>query len=467
MLDEDEQWRLLCSRFHDVFGPDLNALERAGWRWREPNLVIRRGLKFFERLCDELIDPEELIDSGDPFHAALGRSYQRYRDLLQEEGSADFDHLQRWAAELLEDNQTADIISVGIRYLICDEYQDTSHAQERILLRLCRSHGNICVVGDDDQSIYRFRGASARNLLQFPERFPGCHAVELNVNHRSHPAIVDFYRRWMATAADWSNPTLQGRPFRYPKSIRSHAAHLYQDYPAVIRVAGGNAGEEMAQLAELLRFLKQRRVIAEFSQVALLLHSVRGPAAAGCLDALERAGIPVNRRPSGSGDLRTPDSRRRALTATTIHQAKGREWDVVIVGSLDHYSFDADPVGRELRPYCLRPPFEPLGRIADFDDARQRYVAFSRPRGLLALTSGAPVHPRLEDAWEQLPRWDTMDRRTLARQRFRPAEQGRETEPSPVPAQAAPSLKRLDVWLGRAASPANGPRPVGREQRRP
>lgn len=466
VLAEDGQWRLLSRHFDDVFGPDLHALERAGWRWREPHLVIRYGLKFFERLCDELIDPREPIDSGDPFHAALGRSYHRYRDLLQEEGSADFGHLLRWAAELLEDRRTADIVSAGVRYLICDEYQDTSHAQERILLRLCGHHGNICVVGDDDQSIYRFRGASARNLLQFPDRFPGCHAVELNVNHRSHPAIVAFYRRWMAGAADWSNPDPQGRPFRYPKSIRPHAAHRRQDYPAVIRVAGGNAGEELAQLAELLGFLKRERVIAEFSQVALLLHSVRGPAAAGCLDALERAGIPVNRRPSGSWGRRPADSR-RALTATTIHQAKGQEWDVVIVGSLDHCSFDADPVGRELRPYCLQPPFDPLDRIEDFDDARQRYVAFSRPRGLLALTSGAPVHPSLEDAWERLPRWDSMDRRALARQRFRPAEQGRETEHSPGPPQAAPSLKRLDVWLGRAASQANGARSVGREQRRP
>ena len=463
VLNEDEQWRLLSARFDDVFGPDLAGLERMGWRWREPHLVIRHGRKYFERLCDEFIDPWELIDSGDPFHVALGRSYRRYRDLLQEEGSADFDHLQRWAAELLEDARTADVISAGIRYLICDEYQDTSCAQERILLRLCRHHGNICVVGDDDQSIYRFRGASVRNLLEFPEHFPGCHAVELNVNHRSHPAIVDFYHRWMAGAADWSNPDPQGRPFRHPKSIRSHAPGLYQDYPAVIRVESGNAGEEGEQLAELVRFLKQEQVIAEYGQVALLLHSVQGPAAARYLDALERAGIPVNRRPSGSDGHRTADSR-RALTVTTIHQAKGAEWDVVIVGSLDYCSSDVDPVGRELRHYCLRPPFEPPDRIADFDDARQRYVAFSRPRGLLVLTSGAPVHPRLEDAWDRLPRWDRMDLRALARQRFRPADQTRETERPSQPAHAAPFLERLDVWVGRAASPANAPRLSGPPQ---
>ena len=451
VLNEDEQWRLLSRRFDDVFGPDLNVLEREGWRWREPHLVIRHGRRFFERLCDELIDPEALIESGNPFHAALGRCYERYRDLLQGEGSADFDHLQRWAAELLEDDRAAGLISAGIRYLICDEYQDTSYVQERILLRLCRHHGNLCVVGDDDQSIYRFRGASVRNLLEFPGHFSSCHTVELSVNHRSHPAIVDFYGRWMATAADWSNPDPQGRPFRHPKSITPHAGDLYQDYPAAIRVAGRGAGEEGKQLAGLVRFLKRERVIAEYGQVALLLHSVRGTAAAGYLDALERAGIPVNRRPSTSEGRRIAD-RPRALTVTTVHQAKGREWDVVIVSSLDYCNPDGDPVGRELQNLCLRPSFEPVDRTSDFDHARQFYVAFSRPRGLLVLTSGDPVHPRLKDAWDRLPRWDSMDRRALARQRFRPAEQTRETEQSPCPVHATPSLRHLDVWVGRAAS---------------
>ena len=465
VLNEDEQWRLLSRRFDDVFGPDLNVLKREGWRWCEPRLVIRHGRKFFERLCDELIDPEELIDSGDPFHAALGRCYERYRDLLLGEGSADFDHLQRWAAELLEDGRTAGLISAGIRYLICDEYQDTSYVQEHILLRLCRHHGNICVVGDADQSIYRFRGASVRNLLEFPGHFSRCHTVELNVNHRSHPSIVDFYDRWMATAADWSNPDPRGRPFRHPKSITSHGADLYQGYPAVIRVVGCDAGEEGTQLAELLRFLKRKRVIAEYGQVALLLHSVRGTEAAGYLDALERAGIPVNRRPSGSEGRRVAD-RPRALTVTTVHQAKGREWDVVIVGSLDYCNPDGDPVGRELQRYCLRPAFEPVDRTSAFDHARQHYVAFSRPKGLLVLTSGDPVHPRLEDAWDRLPRWDSMDRGALARQRFRPTEQTRETERSPCPVHATPSLRRLDVWVGRAASLANAPRLAGPEERR-
>ena len=443
VLNEDEQWRLLLRRFDDVFGPDLDVLEREGWRWGEPRLVIRHARKYFERICDEFIDPGELISSWDPFHVALGRCYCRYRDLLLDEARSDFDHLQRWAAELLEDDRVADPIAAGIRHLVCDEYQDTSHIEERLLRRLSRTHGNICVVGDDDQSIYRFRGASVRNLLEFSDRFASCRTVALNVNYRSHADIVDCYDRWMATAADWSNPDPGGRPFRHPKSITPHNPGAYRDYPAVIAVEGRDVGDEGRRLAELVQFLKYKQVIAEYDQVALLLHSVKEPKAVGYLDALERAGIPVNRAPSGSGGRRWAGTH-PGVIVTTIHQAKGREWDVVIVGSLNFNNPNVDPVGRELACYCRRPAFEPAGRIADFDHARQHYVAFSRPRSLLVLTASGPVHPRFDSIWNDLPRWDRMDRRSLARQRFRPA-----TAPPELP-RVIPYLKRLDVWVGRA-----------------
>ena len=465
VLDDEEQLRLLTRHFDDVFGPDLDVLEEEGWRWREPRLVVKHGCKHFERICDEMIDPAQLTGSANPFHAALGRCYVRYRDLLLAEGRADFDHLQRWVAELLEDDRILDPITHGIRHLICDEYQDTSAVEERLLLMLTRSHGNLCVVGDDDQSIYRFRGASVRNLLEFPERTFDGHTVALSVNYRSNAAIVDFYGRWMATAADWSNPDAGGRPFRYPKAIRPADTGAYQKYPAVIAVEGRNARDEGRQLAELVRFLKDESVIARYDQVAVLLHSVKRAPAEGYLDAFGRASVPVNRVGSGSADRRRAGAR-PGVTVTTIHQAKGREWDVVIVGSLGFDKADVDPVGRELRPYCQRPAFEPAERIAEFDHARQHYVAFSRPKGLLVLTAAGEVHPRFKEAWDGLPRWDRMDRRTLARQRFQPPERADNGEPAPQPVRVIPYLRRLDVWLG-PASAANGRAPRGRKDRRP
>ena len=162
---------------------------------------------------------------------------------------------------------------------------------------------------------------------------------------------------------------------------------------------------------------------------------MKGPAAVNHLDALERSGIPVTPTASGSQGQQGDDAR-RALTVTTVHQAKGREWDVVIAGSLSFDNPVTDPVGQEMAPYCRRPTFEPPDRIAQFDHARQHYVAFSRPKRLLVLTASKPVHPRFRDAWECLPRWDRMDRRSLGRQRFRPDDVA-DAEPKPGPGATA------------------------------
>ena len=128
------------------------------------------------------------------------------------------------------------------------------------------------------------------------------------------------------------------------------------------------------------------------------------------------------------------------MTVTTIHQAKGREWDVVVVGSLDFDNREVDPAGQDLAGHSARPPYEPPHRVADFDHARQYYVAFSRARNLLVLTSGGTVHSRFAGAWANLPRWDAMDRTELERQRFG------EAAAIAMP-RSIPFLRRLDVWM--------------------
>ena len=104
-----------------------------------------------------------------------------------------------------------------------------------------------------------------------------------------------------------------------------------------------------------MRFLKGRRVIAGYHQAALLLHSVWDEVAGPYQDSLECAGVPVRCVPAGSG--RGTGGRQRAagaLTITTVHQAKGREWPVVIVGSLHFHAPSVDPVGRSLARHCRR-----------------------------------------------------------------------------------------------------------------
>ncbi len=459
LLNEEEQQDLLALSVGRVFGPDRRLLERRGWR-RRPAL-IRNALKYFDRICDEMIDPQELIDAGGSFKPALGRSYLRYEALLLDRGLADFAHLQRWTVELVEEcDEARQGISAQIRQLMCDEYQDTSYAQEQLLLQMSRVHGNICVVGDEDQSLYRFRGARVENILLFPDRFDDCRVVELTVNYRSHPIIVRAYGRWMASA-DWSNPDQDSAPFRYDKTITPHQHAGHDDYPAVIAIEGEGPADEGEQLVQLLRFLKRRGVINDFGQTALLLHSMREAVAGPYLDALEDGGIPASVYVAGGNARGAVGRRASAVCVTTIHQSKGLEWDVVVVGSLDFHNRTVDPVGRVLLPHGERSAFEPANRVALYDHMRQHYVAFSRARRLLILTANDEPKARFGPIWDQAPRWHEMgrsERRALGRQRFGSDDatvHPKSIERASNPRQRALDLnaRRIRVRMGSRADP--------------
>ena len=148
--------------------------------------TVDQAARYFDRICDELIEPEVLVHSERPFIDALGRCCLRYRNLLLQRNAVDFAHLQVWAHRVMQDDEIAAAARAAVRHLMVDEFQDTSRVQMRILERLAGVNGNILAVGDDDQSIYRFRGASVSNLLEFPHRFPGCRVAKLTTNYRSH-----------------------------------------------------------------------------------------------------------------------------------------------------------------------------------------------------------------------------------------------------------------------------------------
>ena len=325
VLDEREQHLLLHQEFGAIFGPDWDILSGRGWR--DGVHTVAEAARYFDRICDELIDPAALAGSQRLFVAALGRCLRRYRDLLLAKNMVDFAHLQVWAESVMRDGIVAAQAGEAVRRLMVDELQDTSRIQLRILSRLAGVHGNIVVVGDDDQSIYRFRGASVANLLEFPRWFPGCRVVELTTNYRSHRGIVAAVGRWMNTAAEWE---VDGQSYRYAKDIVPGAPDSHPDYPSVIAVPGAGGRDESRRLGELLRFLRFHGVIASYGQVALLLHSVQDRVSGPYLDGLELAGVPARCEPAGHVRGHAADE----LLVTTVHQAKGREWDVVVVGSL-------------------------------------------------------------------------------------------------------------------------------------
>lgn len=198
-LDELTELLFLFDHFGDIAAGDSPYLGRWSTKWR----AIEGMRDYFDKVTEELVDPAALRASPDAFVSALGAAYERYQAKLFERNRVDFAHLQALVHGLLSDPAIGETVVSRVRYVLVDEYQDTNYVQEQVLTKLASATGNICVVGDEDQSLYRFRGATVRNILEFPKSFPDCRQVDLTTNYRSHERIVRAYDRWMASA-NWS-----------------------------------------------------------------------------------------------------------------------------------------------------------------------------------------------------------------------------------------------------------------------
>ena len=135
---------------------------------------------------------EEHVDGTDPLAAAAALVYPEYQAALARQHAFDFDDLLMKPVELLESRP--DVLhrySDRFAFLLVDEYQDTNHAQFRLLDLLARLHGNLMVVGDDDQSIYGWRGADIHNILRFESIFPRARVVRLERNYRSTGHVLE------------------------------------------------------------------------------------------------------------------------------------------------------------------------------------------------------------------------------------------------------------------------------------
>ncbi len=142
---------------------------------------------------DELVDPARFREiNTDYYSTKVGTLYGIYQDRLRENNAMDFDDLIFRTVELFEKHpEVLDACQDRFRYLMIDEYQDTNTAQFRLVSLLASKYRNLCVVGDDDQSIYKFRGANIRNILGFEKVFPDAKVVRLEQNYRSTQNILN------------------------------------------------------------------------------------------------------------------------------------------------------------------------------------------------------------------------------------------------------------------------------------
>ncbi|MBL7214738.1 MAG: UvrD-helicase domain-containing protein [Phycisphaerae bacterium] len=157
------------------------------------NFTPARMLDFISRLKNDLECPREFeARAAGFFEKNAARIYAKYQQILKQNNALDFDDLLVRTAFLLRDFPAVrEELSARFRYLLVDEYQDTNHAQYQIAKGIALAHRNICVTGDPDQSIYRWRGADIENILVFEKDWPQAKVVKLEENFRSTPNILE------------------------------------------------------------------------------------------------------------------------------------------------------------------------------------------------------------------------------------------------------------------------------------
>lgn len=299
VLDDFEQKYLIYKNENIFISLDnIRVLTTSyGWHFAEDisNLV--------NKVAEENLDLDRLEKcSNTKTLPALAELTKAYRSILKEENALDFSIIQTYMWNLLKDEYVLNDLRAKLQYIMVDEYQDTNRIQEAILLKLAAPNNRICVVGDDDQALYRFRGATVENILRFQENFKNgeCIKIELTKNYRSHPDIIDFYNKWMSNTysdkketGDWNGDN--GEHFRHDKIIENAGKQNRENtkYPGVIKVVGDTLDAWYEEFYRFIITLKESGKLSDYNQISLLSRSVKNPKILGLAEYLESKGIAV------------------------------------------------------------------------------------------------------------------------------------------------------------------------------
>ena len=300
-IDQLEQYFFI--KRHSIWNRLLLAGEietielNAYFQKKEPSFpnkhkAILECTALFNRFSEERLDIEDALgktDEEDGLFAIL-KMYQEYRSILVEDtliDQSDLSLLQDKALQVVENFEGATKI---FKYLIVDEYQDTNSIQEQLYFALA-GNKNICVVGDDDQALYRFRGSTVENFVEFPTRVLHNLGVDttkiaLSINYRSRKKIVDFYSSFIEKE-DWSkNGDINNQYRVHDKGINAFSS---DNGASVISVEDN----WIDQTAEFCNDLISNNKVSDANQIAFLFPSLTNTDAQRTIKTLRESGLNV------------------------------------------------------------------------------------------------------------------------------------------------------------------------------
>ncbi len=307
LLDELSQYFFVSRNRHwssfvqDLgLGDGLDEIHQAingyfGWPSESKHKAVVNAIALFNRLSEECIEPDGLdgriTDDG---LRALLKMYSRYVKTLLTERSVpqtDFSLLQQEAFKLLVSFDGSGNV---FKHIIIDEYQDTNTIQEKIIFKLGEGSKNICVVGDDDQALYRFRGATVENFVEFPNKCQENLGIEpriipLDTNYRSRKGIVKLYSDFIS-ACNWQRNGNPNAQYRVPKDIK---AFRKEDGASVVASTPGRPDDVCPQIARLVKQLLDSGKVENENQIAFLFPSLKTDQVTRFRQALEELGLKV------------------------------------------------------------------------------------------------------------------------------------------------------------------------------
>jgi DNA helicase-2/ATP-dependent DNA helicase PcrA len=300
-------WRELLNAGGYLISEDIEADEEAAQReiniyfsgsdYYSRHYAATNIISIFNRFSEEDLNPNEQ-ETEDEILDRILKMYAFYCESHKGEkiDTVDFSLLQQKAFNKIKNFEGS---KEAYEYIIVDEYQDTNSIQEQIYFELAGKCKNICVVGDDDQALYRFRGATVENLVEFEER---ClkylnvkpTRIDLDTNYRSKKKIVEFYTNFI-NQTDWAKKDGKGH---YRVADKNIQAFNQEDFPAIITTERDVKSDVIEKVAQFIFDLKEKGKIEDYNQVAFLFPSLsfrgeKNPAVADFERALNDKGIEI------------------------------------------------------------------------------------------------------------------------------------------------------------------------------